>query len=107
MAIRILLQPSSHRASLVSVVLLVALLLATSSTASATPDERYGHRHQYRSRRLLVTAPRVSPETARTEAQQQQQEMHVGGWLAAAPFMGARSSLGRRIPRSHGNPSHN
>jgi hypothetical protein len=104
---RRLLRPSSHRASLASVVLLVVvLLLATSSTVSATPEERYGHRHQYRGRRMLVTTPRVSPETTRTGAQQHLQ-MGVGGWLAATPFMGARASLGRRIPRSQGNPSHN
>jgi hypothetical protein len=105
---RRLLRPSSHGASLASVVLLVVvLLLATSSTVSATPEERYGHRHQHRGRRMLVTAPRVSsPETTRTGAQQHL-EMGVGGWLAATPFMGARASLGRRIPRSQGNPSHN
>jgi hypothetical protein len=104
MAIR--LRPSSHRASLALVLLVVVVLFVTfSSTVSAvvtTPEEQYGY---HRSRRLLVTAPRVSPEMTPTGPQRQ--EMDVTGWRAATPFLGARASLGRRIPRSRANPSHN
>jgi hypothetical protein len=103
MAIR--LRPSSHRADLALVLLVVVLFVTFSSTVSAvttTPGEQYGY---HRSRRLLVTAPRVSPEMIPTGAQKQ--EMDVTGWRAATPFLGARANLGRRIPRSRANPSHN
>lgn len=96
------LRPSSYR--FVSVLLLALLVSASTATATtATSSE------QFRSRKLLVTEPRVSPETTSLTGaqQQQQQEMDVGGWRAATPFRRPEASLGRRIPGSHANPSHN
>ncbi|CAN6251468.1 unnamed protein product [Urochloa humidicola] len=96
-----------HRGNLVPLLLLTLLLLSSSSTvarAVATPTpESHGW-----SRKLLVTAPRVSPDTRSSSgSQKQQQEMDVGGWRRAAPFRRAGASLGRRVPGSHANPSHN
>ncbi|GJM84946.1 hypothetical protein PR202_ga00662 [Eleusine coracana subsp. coracana] len=96
------LRPSTHRASLVSVLL---VLLVSSSTVTATATATVPE--QYRTRKLLVTAPRVSPETTSLTGAQQEQEMDVGGWRTSTPFEGAGASLGRKIPGSHANPKHN
>ncbi|PUZ75713.1 hypothetical protein GQ55_1G226900 [Panicum hallii var. hallii] len=98
-----------HRASLV--LLLIGLLLSSSSTAARaiettrTTARATTESYSYpRSRKLLVTAPRVSPDTRPSGSQQ---EMDVGGWRRATPFRRAGASLGRRVPGSHANPSHN
>ncbi|KAF8735671.1 hypothetical protein HU200_011454 [Digitaria exilis] len=87
-----------YRASLVLLVL-VGLLL--SSFATATPTLECGGW----GRKLLVTAPRVSPDTRSSSGSQQ--EMVIGGWRWATPFRRVGASLGRRVPGSHANPSHN
>ncbi|GJN20991.1 hypothetical protein PR202_gb08436 [Eleusine coracana subsp. coracana] len=93
-------RPSTHRASLVSVLLVLLVSSSTvTATTSATPN------YQYQSRKLLVTEPRVSPET--TSLTGAQQEMDASRWRAATPFVGAGASLGRQIPGSHANPKHN
>ncbi|CAN6238068.1 unnamed protein product [Urochloa humidicola] len=94
-----------HRASLVPVLVFILLLLSSSSAmarAVATPTPE-SHRW---SRKLLVTAPRVSPDT-RSSSGSQRQEMDAGVWRWAAPFGRPGASLGRRVPGSHANPSHN
>ncbi|RCV06302.1 hypothetical protein SEVIR_1G152900v4 [Setaria viridis] len=91
-----------RRASLVVLLLLVGLLLSSSTVARAvatpTPES-----HRW-SRKLLVTAPRVSPDTRSSGSKQ---EMDVSGWRWTTPFRRAGASLGRRVPGSHANPSHN
>ena len=98
-----------HRKSLV--LLLIGLLLSSSTTAARsigttrTTARATTEGYSYpRSRKLLVTAPRVSPDTRPSGSQQ---EMDVGGWRRATPFRSAGASLGRRVPGSHANPSHN
>ncbi|KAG2650753.1 hypothetical protein PVAP13_1NG170800 [Panicum virgatum] len=93
-----------HRASLV--LLLIGLLLSSSTTAArAIGTTRTTEGYSYpRSRKLLVTALRVAPDTRPSGSQQ---EMNVGGWRRATPFRRAGASLGRRVPGSHANPSHN
>jgi hypothetical protein len=88
-----------HRASLVVLLLLVGLLLSTSSAVTSTLES---HRL---SQKLLVTGPRVSPLSRPSGSSQQ--EMDVGGWRRTTPFRRAGASLGRRVPGSHANPSHN
>ncbi|KAG0526269.1 hypothetical protein BDA96_06G131500 [Sorghum bicolor] len=97
-----------HRPTLaVLLLLLLALLLSSSSTVAAratvttttTESSGNGSGGYFRSRKLLVTAPRVSPGS--------QQQMDASLWRWTTPFRGARASLGRRVPGSHGNPSHN
>uniref|UniRef100_J3LCK7 Uncharacterized protein n=1 Tax=Oryza brachyantha TaxID=4533 RepID=J3LCK7_ORYBR len=82
-----------------AVLLAVTLLLSSSSAATAT-TERYNY-----PRKLLVAPVRTSPETAWTRGQQQ--GMDVSGWRTAAPFRRPGASLGRRLPGSFANPSHN
>ncbi|KAJ1265560.1 hypothetical protein BS78_08G085200 [Paspalum vaginatum] len=103
MAKRPLLCQQHHHAILSLVLLLLLALLVSSSTSTAvaaTPTlESYSYSRW--SRKLLVTAPRVSPET--------RQDMDVGSWRRTPPLplRRAGASLGRRVPRSHANPSHN
>ncbi|CAL5058389.1 unnamed protein product [Urochloa decumbens] len=92
-------------ASLV-LLLLVGLLLSSSSTVARAVATPTPESHRWISRKLLVTAPRVSPDT-RSSSGSQQQEMDVGGRRWAAPFRRPGASLGRRVPGSHANPSHN
>jgi len=101
-----------HRPALV-LLLLLALLLSSSSTVAvpvratvtttsarrAATDSSGSSSGYFRNRELLVTAPRVSPGS--------QQQMDASRWRWTTPFRGARASLGRRAPGSHGNPSHN
>ncbi|CAL4888013.1 unnamed protein product [Urochloa decumbens] len=93
------------RASLL-LLLLVGLLLSSSSTVARAVATPTPESHRW-SRKLLVTAPRVSPDTRSSSGSQQQQQMDVGAWRWAAPFRRPGASLGRRVPGSHANPSHN
>ncbi|BAS78538.1 Os02g0459001 [Oryza sativa Japonica Group] len=77
--------------------LLAAMLLVNSSSAAATTTTT-------NSRKLLVAPARTSPETA---SGGQKQEMDVGRWRTAAPFRRPGASLGRHVPGSNANPSHN
>ncbi|KAF0935064.1 hypothetical protein E2562_029997 [Oryza meyeriana var. granulata] len=81
--------------------LLAMTLLVSFSSAAAMTTERYYYSY---SRKLLVAPVRTSPETA---SKARQQEMDVGGWRTAAPFRRPGASLGRHVPGSHANPSHN
>ncbi|KAG8070618.1 hypothetical protein GUJ93_ZPchr0006g42705 [Zizania palustris] len=90
---------------LLLLLLVVVMILARSSSAAAAPTtERY---HNHVSRKLLVAVPRTSPETAPAASSRGQQEMDVSVWRTAAPFRRPGASLGRRVPGSHANPSHN
>ncbi|CAN6272597.1 unnamed protein product [Urochloa humidicola] len=95
-----------YRASLVPLLLLIVLLLSSSSTVARAVETPAPESNGW-SRKLLVTAPRVSPDTRSSSGSQQKQEMDVGEWRRAAPFRRPGASLGRRVPGSHANPSHN
>ncbi|KAL5212316.1 hypothetical protein ABZP36_023163 [Zizania latifolia] len=87
--------------------LVVMMLLAcrSSSAAAATTAAAMERYHNHISRKLLVAVPRTSPETA--ESRGQQAEMDVSDWRTTAPFRRPGASLGRRVPGSRANPSHN
>ncbi|KAL6640257.1 hypothetical protein ACP70R_022106 [Stipagrostis hirtigluma subsp. patula] len=95
---------SLHRATLVPILLVLLLMSLSAVAATTTTTTTIESCSQLRSRKLLVTVPRVSPETP---SEARQQEMVVGGRRVATPFWRAGANLGRRVPGSHANPSHN